>query len=941
MWIYWFALVWQDPFATCRQAFVPDPRDYRPAKCFYDVARGQGLWNEAGRQLEALLEGGETLPWVHFYLGNIAQDRMDPAALDHYRVALDAFDETGDGQGMVYTQINLHRVLTTQNLWQEAERALAAAQHQAMLMRDASLIYAATLDRGMLLKRKGSLEQAQSLLEQLEPRLFREESSYSTRRDCLLALGDLAEELGQPRRAREYYAALLDLAEKHEDPYAAAVASLNTLISLVGTGPWTPATRDEASQLAARLRETSQALEHQALEVRVLYEAAMLADTEQADRYLAKAQAMTRELGDPELESLVLRGLAARRVDRDPQAAQNLIGRSYAAAAKSEDPAILLTAWCDRMHVDWISRPPAEALARSLDLLDLIEAVRETQSSDIGRAGFLSHQAFSYYALVGHLSRLFREERDLTWAREAHRVMERLRARSLLESLSFERINDLPDEMNDLTETRRGLDRQWVRLHQDLLNPDLSPEARASKRQLREALTAKIGAQDARIRAKHAGYGGRQSLQAASLEQVQAALEPHQALLSYQLSYRENPYGQFYGGSWLWVVTNAGVEVYELADRAAIEPAVDTFRDLCAEGKHTQQIRAGAEALYRRLMERALADLPEGIEELVIIPDGHLYHLPFSLLQSAANHTPLAFRYHLTLVPSATLWLRWSKQNPQAKGSGALVFSDPRNRAIETPLEESPDSGGWERLYRGTKTVTPADLIAGAKLGPLPYARSEARSVVRHVGRDSELLMGDRASEKFLKQQDLRQYKVLHFAAHAVIDEVRPQRSAIILAPGSDEEDGFLTPREIERLDLDGQVVVLSTCHGASGLTFRGEGVMSLARSFLQAGATTVIGTLQPLSDQNAEVLFDTFYRHLANGLPVSRAMSMAQRHCHEANQSVATWSNVVVLGNGHAVLFDEPDRESLPVFVWALVAFSLISLLVGVVRRQRRHTRS
>jgi CHAT domain-containing protein len=150
-----------------------------------------------------------------------------------------------------------------------------------------------------------------------------------------------------------------------------------------------------------------------------------------------------------------------------------------------------------------------------------------------------------------------------------------------------------------------------------------------------------------------------------------------------------------------------------------------------------------------------------------------------------------------------------------------------------------------------------------------------------------------------LKERNLRDYDILHFAAHAIADEGRPERSAVLLAPGADNEDGLLQTREIEGLDLDGRVVVLSACETASGTILNGEGMLSLARAFFAAGAKTVIGTRWPIRDHDAAALFDVFYQRLGEGASLSEALRQAKTQAVDAQQPAAAWASVVLLGDG------------------------------------------
>ncbi len=77
-------------------------------------------------------------------------------------------------------------------------------------------------------------------------------------------------------------------------------------------------------------------------------------------------------------------------------------------------------------------------------------------------------------------------------------------------------------------------------------------------------------------------------------------------------------------------------------------------------------------------------------------------------------------------------------------------------------------------------------------------------------------------------------------------------------------EDGILTADEVERLELSQcDLAVLSACETALGQGTPGEGLMSLRRAFLAAGAKTVVSTLWRVHDEATRALIDEFYRRL------------------------------------------------------------------------------
>jgi CHAT domain-containing protein len=197
--------------------------------------------------------------------------------------------------------------------------------------------------------------------------------------------------------------------------------------------------------------------------------------------------------------------------------------------------------------------------------------------------------------------------------------------------------------------------------------------------------------------------------------------------------------------------------------------------------------------------------------------------------------------------------------------------------------------------------------------------------------------MGAEASEAYLKGADLGRFRLLHLAAHAVLDEAEPDRSAIRLAPGGPGEDGLLQPREVIDLNLDGAVILLSACRTAGGPILAGEGVMSLARSFFQARAPTVVGSLWPLRDRDSAALMEAFYRPLAQGLPVGTALAAAKRDRIRAGAPAAAWAGVVVLGSGARAPW--PERVTTPGRLGTVLLVAVLAALAAmlVLRRRRR----
>jgi CHAT domain-containing protein len=377
----------------------------------------------------------------------------------------------------------------------------------------------------------------------------------------------------------------------------------------------------------------------------------------------------------------------------------------------------------------------------------------------------------------------------------------------------------------------------------------------------------------------------------ATLPDVRATLGGNEAMLSFQVGLWNTYDGEFGGGSWLIATARGHEKVYRLPDRAELAPMIPVFSGLL---QRTDGLEAASSArLYDDLLAAAVRDLPPGIERLIVVPDGPLHNLPFDALRNGRSGPAMATRLEITVVPSATLWRHWRTAPKRDATRKALAFADP--------------SIGPPRAANAVERN--AALERGLSSGRLPYARQESGALVRHLG-NVEALVGSRASEKALKDRDLERYDLVHFAVHAIADEARPERSAVLLAPGGRTEDGLLQAREIQALNLKGRIVVLSACQTASGAVLSGEGVLSLARSFFEAGAQAVIGSRWPIRDEDAAWLFEAFYERLGQGASLSEALKAAKTRAIETGRPTAAWASLVLLGDGEFRPFAGTDAR-------------------------------
>jgi CHAT domain-containing protein len=183
----------------------------------------------------------------------------------------------------------------------------------------------------------------------------------------------------------------------------------------------------------------------------------------------------------------------------------------------------------------------------------------------------------------------------------------------------------------------------------------------------------------------------------------------------------------------------------------------------------------------------------------------------------------------------------------------------------------------------------------------------------------SQILVGEAATERALRALDLGAFDVLHFATHALVDDERPERSALVLSQldlpdalsaalaDGRIDDGLWTGDDIVRGQrLDAELVALSACDTALGRAVPGEGYIGLADAFLQAGARAVVASLWSVDDRASALFMRSFYAAWRAGASRAEAMRAARAalRAHTAGRQhpyahPGTWAAFVLIGDG------------------------------------------
>ena len=100
---------------------------------------------------------------------------------------------------------------------------------------------------------------------------------------------------------------------------------------------------------------------------------------------------------------------------------------------------------------------------------------------------------------------------------------------------------------------------------------------------------------------------------------------------------------------------------------------------------------------------------------------------------------------------------------------------------------------------------------------------------------------------------------------------------ALVLSYDGSDQHMFLSMSEILSLKIRADMVVLSACDTGNGMVSRAEGVMSLGRAFMAAGAESVTVSLWEVSDESTQVLMEEYYKNLIAGKSKAEALAAAR----------------------------------------------------------------
>jgi CHAT domain-containing protein len=499
---------------------------------------------------------------------------------------------------------------------------------------------------------------------------------------------------------------------------------------------------------------------------------------------------------------------------------------------------------------------------------------------------------------------------------------EKARARNLLDLLSEARADMYKGMSSQVADRYRRLDRQISTLTQNLVR-FRGIGAKQDTIKVQRDLNASINEQD-RLLARFKRIAARQAQPLSPLE-IQQLLDDDMLLLQYSLDEKR---------SHLWAVTRTNIEHYDLPGSAKIETTAKQLRQALKDGgeprregesdEDARTRRQSAPARYREsateLSNLILKGVAPRLEDkrLLIVADGKLLYIPFEVLPlpesvaqaqhaSAASRRPLLLESNeIIYQPSASALAMLRRNRRSVTSQKVAVLADPVfNSEDSNDTRKKPGSPSVRiakaKLTRSLRDI--GDIGNGdGTLQRLEFSLKEANEIAKVAPPGSRKYVGYKASRALVTSALLKQFGFIHFATHGLLNDKNPELSGIVLSMVNERgepEDGYLTLRDIYKLDLPVHLVVVSACETGAGMSVRGEGLIGLTRGFLNAGAKSVVVSLWRVEDEATAELMQRFYTHMFGKNKLSPATALRQAKLEMKDQyRPYQWAGFVLQGD-------------------------------------------
>ncbi|MBI4748444.1 MAG: CHAT domain-containing protein [Acidobacteria bacterium] len=581
--------------------------------------------------------------------------------------------------------------------------------------------------------------------------------------------------------------------------------------------------------------------------------------------------------------------------------------------------------WLSRLELERGNLSQAQQFLE--ETLELSESVRSSIAEPTLRAMHLANTRDYYELSIDVLMHLQALHPERGYAAQAFQRAEQARARSLFDLLKESQVDLRSGGDPQLIAKEQELETQLTSkfaFQAQLVSKHHKPEQLAELKKEIQAFIENLRQVQAQIRASHPRYAALTQNRIPGLSEMQSVLDRETVLLEYALGQKRSYLWL------VTPTTVTGYELPDQATIEALSQQVCellTLRNQPNQKKSAPSISKAdtqfiqvASQLSRILLGPVYSQVKD--KRLLIVTEGALQYVPFAALPvpqpisskensgnsplflsnqttTTPNHQtksrenkqpaksnpvylPILIEHEIVMLPSlSTLYaIRQEVSGRKSAPKAVCVLADPvfevtdsRVQPTHTHKNRQSDRTQPERTTSQPGSVL-EQSIRDVRLGDDPLkiprvvaSRQESASIMAAIaGFDGKQVLDFEASRATALSSELKQYRIVHFSTHSLVNTVHPELSGIVLSlvdRNGQPQDGFLRLHDIYKMKLPSDLVVLSACQTALGKSVKGEGLIGLTRGFMYAGTPRVVASLWEVNDKATAELMKHFYREM------------------------------------------------------------------------------
>lgn len=287
-----------------------------------------------------------------------------------------------------------------------------------------------------------------------------------------------------------------------------------------------------------------------------------------------------------------------------------------------------------------------------------------------------------------------------------------------------------------------------------------------------------------------------------------------------------------------------------------------------------------------RLYEFALQGVvSDRSKRLYIIPESFFYQIPVETLPVSRPAGPYSFGTTRYLIEDQSVTYYNS-------------LSDILNER-KSPTTQSRFKLDYLGIGISSFSGVNSEVISSRnELSPLPFATleiKESNTILRGLGERRTFLDEAGTKENFLN--NAASTRIIHIASHSEVYPADPLFSVIHFNGKSSQNQVFAY--ELFDLDINSELIILSSCDSGGGTYVQGSGIIGLGRALKFAGANALLLNTWAIKDPTAYHLVTNFHRFLSQKKSKDTALQLAKvRYINEVNSNPAVWGSMILYGN-------------------------------------------